>query len=411
MTAPASGPIRAGRVRARDVVVEACVGAAARPGRSLLTAVGTILGVGTLVVTLGLAATASAQVNQRFDAVAATEVVLTDTRPAADGAPAALPGDVASRVAALDGVVHAGLLTQVDHAPTLSTLPGGPARSDRAQAGRLPVYAAAPGAQAVIAPRLTRGRLLTGGDERTCAKVVLLSAAAARSIGVEHSPLPRTVSLDGVPFDVVGIYDDTARHAETLLGGIVPSGTASATLSTAGATTSMLVQTRLGAATVVARQAPYAALPHDPTRLAAATAPDPTLLRGQVRDDLTLAFVVLAAAGLLLGAIGIASTTLVSVLERVAEIGLRRALGAQPGAIATQFVLESGLTGTFGGVVGASLGTAGVVLVAVTQGWTPVLSMPLVIAAAACGTLTGLAAGLYPAWRAARLAPVDALGR
>jgi len=112
---------------------------------------------------------------------------------------------------------------------------------------------------------------------------------------------------------------------------------------------------------------------------------------------------------LLVGAIGIANVTLVSVIERTGEIGLRRALGATRRHIAVQFLLESAAMGFIGGVIGASIGTLVVVAVAGYQSWTPVLDPLVPFAAPLLGGLVGLISGSYPALRAAGMEPVDAL--
>ena len=120
-------------------------------------------------------------------------------------------------------------------------------------------------------------------------------------------------------------------------------------------------------------------------------------------------FLVLGAVSLLIGAIGIANVTLVSVLERVGEIGLRRALGASRRHIAYQFLLESTGIGFFGGVIGASAGVLVVVAVSASNDWIPVLDTRVPLGAPLLGALVGLLAGLYPAWRASRLEPVESL--
>ncbi|MCY4368735.1 MAG: ABC transporter permease, partial [bacterium] len=111
----------------------------------------------------------------------------------------------------------------------------------------------------------------------------------------------------------------------------------------------------------------------------------------------------------LIGAIGIANVTLVSVLERVGEIGLRRALGAGRRHIAYQFLLESIGVGLFGGMIGASVGVLVVVGVSAARTWTPVLDPRIPLAAPVLGAIIGLLAGLYPALRASRMEPVEAL--
>ena len=120
-------------------------------------------------------------------------------------------------------------------------------------------------------------------------------------------------------------------------------------------------------------------------------------------------FLVLGGVSLLVGAIGIANVTLVSVLERVGEIGLRRAVGAARRHIAYQFLLESTAMGLIGGVVGASAGIIVVVSVSAARTWTPVLDPLIPFGSVLVGAATGLLAGLYPAVRASLLEPVEAL--
>jgi putative ABC transport system permease protein len=120
-------------------------------------------------------------------------------------------------------------------------------------------------------------------------------------------------------------------------------------------------------------------------------------------------FLVLGIVTLVVGAIGIANVTLVTVLERVGEIGLRRAMGAARRHIAYQFLVESATMGLLGGIVGASVGVTVTVAVSVVREWTPVLDARVPLAAPLLGTVIGLLAGVYPSLRAAAMEPVDAL--
>lgn len=120
---------------------------------------------------------------------------------------------------------------------------------------------------------------------------------------------------------------------------------------------------------------------------------------------------VLAAITLLIGMVGIANTTLIAVVERTPEIGLRRAVGARPRHVTGQFLTETTAIGTVGGLIGTALGILTVIVVALAQSWTAIMNPLFTLPAPLIGAVTGLLAGLYPAWRAARIEPLEALRR
>jgi ABC-type antimicrobial peptide transport system permease subunit len=171
----------------------------------------------------------------------------------------------------------------------------------------------------------------------------------------------------------------------------------------------VVVETRIGATSLISQQIPPALRPDSVRGLRVAAPSEPKRARDLVQRDLNVLFLMLSGVSLLVGAIGIANVTLVSVIERTGEIGLRRALGAARRHIAFQFLLESAAMGLFGGILGASLGVLVVVGVSAYQSWTPVLDPLVPLAAPLIGGLTGLISGAYPALRAARLEPVEAL--
>ncbi|MDQ2708228.1 MAG: ABC transporter permease [Actinomycetota bacterium] len=173
---------------------------------------------------------------------------------------------------------------------------------------------------------------------------------------------------------MVGVLDGVARKFDLLSAVVIPEGTARQ-LYQLTSPTSVVVETRLGAAKVIGSQAPFALNPATPNGYRVASPEEPQRAKEGVQSDLNMLFLMLGAVSLLVGAIGIANVTLASVLERVGEIGLRRALGATRRHIALQFLLESAAMGVLGGILGASVGLMVVVGVTLVQTWTPVINL------------------------------------
>jgi macrolide transport system ATP-binding/permease protein len=349
----------------------------------------------------------SYQIIARFDELAATEITVSSA-PAPEGAPANdLPWDAPARIGRLNGVVAAGTMSEVDVGDGLvaATRIRDPQRRTEL---KLPVQAASPSLFPAIRAKLRTGRVPDEGHSTRAERVAVLGPNAAAQLGIaEVGTLPAIAVGDEV-FLVVGIMDSVQRKHALLSAVILPEGIARR-LYHLQAPQSVVVETKVGAASLLSRQVPVALRPDNPTGLKVAVPEQPQTIRAGVRRDLDVLFLMLGGVSLLVGAIGIANVTLVSVMERVGEIGLRRALGATRRHIAAQFLLESATMGVLGGVFGACAGMLVVVGVAVYQGWTPVIDPPIPLLAPVLGGLTGVLAGAYPALRAARLEPVDAL--
>lgn len=393
----------------RDAVSESTAGVLQRPARAALTSLGTVLGVGSFVAVLGLTATAASQIDGRFSQLAATEVTVHDVaREHTEFEPLAFPDDADQRIEHLNGVEHAGVLwpVQLRSGAQVSSSPVAGSAGNQIQ-----VVAASSGAVQAAAPTLHEGALFNRWHDRTRQRVALLGVGMADRLGITTLDTQPAVFIGDQAFTVIGIVSDVRRRADLLLSVIVPRSTAQSLWGPPKDGADMLIATRTGAAQQVANEAPVALRPDHPEYLQAVPPPDPKSLRAGVSQDLGQLFLLLAAVCLVIGAVGIANTTLVAVMERTGEIGLRRALGARGRHVMTQFLTESGILGTVGGLIGTSLGVLSVVGVALARDWTPVIQPLTVLAAPVIGLMTGFLAGLYPSWRAARIQPVEALRR
>jgi len=400
------GPNRSG-MTILDLADEATAGLFARPGRMILTVLGTVIGIAALVATLGLAKTTGNRIIGRFDELAATEIFVT-AKTGTDGVtPESLPWDSPERLQRLEGVVAAGNLTNVDtDGGLISTSPISDPTSQTEF--ELPVQAGSPGVFTAVRATLATGRFPDGGNSERGDRIAVLGPGAALKLGITSVAQMPALRIGDDVYLIVGILESVGRQQDLLGSVIIPEGTAR---SAYGITTPdlVIIETRIGAASLIARQTPLALRPDNPAALTIASPSEPQRVKDAVVNDLNTLFLLLGGVSLLVGAIGIANVTLVSVMERTREIGLRRAIGATRQHIASQFLLESTAMGFVGGVVGASVGTLAVVVVSVTQGWTPVLDPATPLLAPIGGAIIGLLSGTYPAVRAARMEPVIAL--
>ncbi|MDQ2624373.1 MAG: ABC transporter permease, partial [Actinomycetota bacterium] len=255
---------------------------------------------------------------------------------------------------------------------------------------------------------VTTGRYFDAGHDARGDRVVVLGTRAAARLGVHRVDRQPSIFIGERPYAVIGIIDGVARRGDLLDAVILPLGTARADFGT-----SQIAQAHariaVGAGELVAEQSPVALDPRTPDGFEVQVPPTSSLVRERVQGDVNAIFLALGAVALLVGGLGIANVTLLSVMERIGEIGLRRALGATRRQIGAQFLLESVVIGLLGGLIGAALGVGAVVVVSVLREWTPIISTPMVVGSALLGGVIGLLAGVYPALKAATIEPIAAL--
>lgn len=393
----------------RDLWAESLAGVLARPVRSALTTLGTVLGIGTLVITIGVAATAANQIVGRFDALTATSVtVVVPPPPPGSADPPLVSWSGAHAVERLAGVESAGALSDAQDTANVQVRANDVVAPGAVTDQTLAVVAATENLPAAVRGTMATGRFYDAGDIARHDRVAVLGDQAARLLGIDDVRDAPAVFFEGQSFTVIGVLTGIRREQRLSTAVILPPTTAADRMGLKDVTR-VLVNTSLGAAQQVARQAPLALSPGHPDALTVTAPPDLSKTRKGVQGDVNGLFLVLGLVSLVVGAIGIANVTLVTVMERVGEIGLRRALGASRRQVAGQFLAESTAIGLLGGVVGAALGVVVVVCVAAVKDWTPVLDARLALGAPLAGALVGLLAGLYPSLRAARMEPVDAL--
>lgn len=405
------------RLRPADAIGEACTAIVAKPARAVVTCLGTLLGVAWFVTALGLTTTAAGHVRTAFAQRLPTHIWVS-TQPAFP-VPAAIPypADVEQRLMALNGVVAAGVFWQVrlSRPVVVSGVPE-PALGARGGSGavrEVPVIAASPGFLTAAGATVSAGRAFGTWDQAHRAQVCLVGAAAAKAMGLSSLRRQREIYIDDVPCVVTGILSGASGRQSLVRSVVLPSATALVLWGPpderAVAAPTVLIQTRPGAAAVVARQAPYAISPDQPGQFHVLLRPVPRRLADQVVSTLTGLFYTLGWISLAIGGLSLGCITWLSVRERAAEFELRRAVGARRRHILAHVVCESAIIGLVGGLAGAGLGVALIILLARGRGWDPVIDPLTVIPAPLVGAVAGMIAGLIPGLLAARIRPGEAL--
>lgn len=395
-----TAPTRVGRLSLLRLVLEATEGIRSQPTRSLLTVMGTLVGVSAVVIVLGLTATANAQIAETFSAQSSTMV--TAELDALSG-PGRFADGAETRVAAIDGVEAAGIVSALALSDEPTVHPGGTVGGVDAPR----VSGVTPGYFDVVGAPLTQGRFI---DEALATQpVAVIGERAAARLGIVDVSHQTLIKLGNQRFLVIGILGTPQRDHVSAGDIMLAQPFVREWLSVDDYVEQLLVTTQLGAGESTARQIPTAANPFQPNRVIAHYPERPRVVDDAVSADLRLLFLLLAAVSIVVASLGITNVALMSVMERRREIGLRRALGARRSHIVSQFLFEAAILGSLGGAAGGAFGQFVVIGVSIARDWTPTLDPTLTIGSAPIGLVVGVLAGLYPAIRAATVQPLEAL--
>ena len=387
--------------------------------RSGLTMLGILIGIAAVILTVGLGEGAQQQVSSAINALG-TNLLVVSPGSTTTGGVRGGSGTSVSLTAS-----DATALADKSVAPDIQAVAASNSRSESLTAGSTnwttSVVGTTPDWLSVRARSISEGRFLSNEDISGETANVVLGTSTAQELFGFADPVGRSVTIGNIPFTVVGVLaaEGTSSTQNQDDQAVVPISTASDRIF--GGTTRTSVQSiyveatsadTLSAAYQEANQE-LLTLHHvtDPTAADFTIASQESLLTTatSVSKTLTILLGGVAALSLLVGGIGVMNIMLVSVTERIREIGLRKALGASPTLIRRQFLVEASVLGLAGGLLGALLGIVGALVLPGLISSTITVSPTATVLAILTSIAIGMAFGVYPASRAARLAPIDAL--
>ncbi|MFI8438325.1 ABC transporter permease [Streptomyces sp. NPDC079020] len=386
------------RLRPTDLLRLGMIGPRTRKTRSALSALGISLGIAAVIAVTGISHSNQAHLLERLDQLGSNLLTVAPGK-GPDQKPVPLPPTaekMLANIAPVQQVTATGAtkahVYRNDLVPTERT-------------GSITVLATRINLLSVLRIHMKSGRWLDAASEKL--PVIVLGEQAAQRLSVS-APGER-VWLGGQWFVVGGILASSELSPELATAALVGRPQAIAHLGADGTAATVYLRTYPERVPDVQAVAGATAAPANPGTVAVSRPSDLYTARTEAKNALTGLVLALAAVALLVGGVGIANTMVVGVMERRGEIGLRRALGARGGQIAAQFLLEAVLMGFIGGVGGLLVGGLTVYGYAFAQGWPASIPLYTVVAGPLVSVLVAALAGIYPALRAARASPTEAL--
>ncbi|WP_415855005.1 ABC transporter permease [Sinomonas sp. G460-2] len=376
------------------------LGLKARPGRSVLSALGISLGIAAAVAVLGISASSEADLLAQLGA--AGNLLTVGAGQTMTGTPAPLPSTAAAMIRQIPPVQSVTATAYIDGASVRRT-----AEVPAIHTGGISVVAAEIGLPKTLDARLESGTFLTEATIHYPA--VVLGAVAANVLGI-NAPGPGILVYVGHEyFTVVGILQPVTIAPEIDQSALIGFPMAESAFNPALQPTQVYLRSAADEVPAVSRVLPFTANPAHPETVRLKHPSDVLEARAKARTQFTGLFLGLGAVAVLVGSVGIANTMVIAVLERRREIGLRRALGARRSHVAAQFMIEAIVLSLIGGACGVLFGGVATLAYAAVTHQQTVVPAVAPLAGIAAALAAGSIAGIYPAYRAARLEPSEAL--
>ncbi|WP_219504304.1 ABC transporter permease [Nonomuraea ceibae] len=396
-----TAPLTVARMRPRDVMRVGAVGLRTRPLRAFLSALGIAIGIAAMIGVVGISSSSGAELDRQLSALG-TNLLTVSSGQTIMGEQAKMPVDAEAMIERIGPVQAVSAMGEIPEAKVY--------RSEQipaAQTGGLAAYAARLDLPQVLGATLRSGTWLNAATHTYPA--VVLGATAAQRLGITAAGPDAQVVIGGERFTVVGILHPLALAADLDTGALVGWPAAERILDYDGHPTTLYTRVDENRMEAVRSVLAGTANPEASNEIDISRPSDALAAKQATEQAFTGLLLGVGAVALIVGGVGVANTMVISVLERRSEIGLRRSLGATRGQIRTQFLAESLLLSAMGGVGGVCIGAVVTVGYATYEGWPSVIPAEATAGGLAATLVIGAVAGLYPAIRASRLSPTEAL--